>query len=145
MRLAAGNPSACDCGCSRSPDASPPQAGGPSCTWPDPRPSPAWSSTASADSTPWPFPAEHGDPVPTTSQHPDPWNPATTPTTRGDLSHPECRITDHGGQAPAAPLTRPSHARSGLGAPLRGSLMWPGHSERVFPDTDEATSHPRTL
>ena len=47
-------------------------------------------------------------------QHPDPWNPATTPTTRGHPSHPECRITDHGGQEPADRLTRPSHARSGL-------------------------------
>src|SRR3954454_17848777 len=34
--------------------------------------------------------------------------------TRGDLSHPERRITDHGGQAPAARLTRMTHARSGL-------------------------------
>jgi hypothetical protein len=47
-------------------------------------------------------------------QHPGPWNPATTPTTRGHLSHPECRITHHDAQEPAARLTRPSHARSGL-------------------------------
>jgi hypothetical protein len=38
-----------------------------------------------------------GVPVPTTPLHPGPWNPATTPTTRDDLSHLEPRITDHGG------------------------------------------------
>ncbi len=53
-------------------------------------------------------------PAPTTSDRPDLWNPATTPTTRGDLSHPDRRITDHGGQGPAASLTRTSYARSGL-------------------------------
>jgi hypothetical protein len=59
-------------------------------------------------------PAEHDDTVPTTPQHPGPWNPATTPTTRGHPSHPECRIRDHGGQEPADRLAGPSHARSGL-------------------------------
>jgi hypothetical protein len=117
---AGGNPSACACGCSPSPDASRPPADAPACTSPDRRRSPAWPSTASAGSTPWPPPAEHGGTVPTTAQHPGPWNPATTPTTRGHLSHPECRITDHGGQEPAVRLTRPSHARSGLGLLLAG-------------------------
>jgi hypothetical protein len=53
-------------------------------------------------------------PAPTTNDRPAPWNPATTPTTRGDLSHPERKIADHRGAEPAARLTRPSYARSRL-------------------------------
>src|SRR4051794_17068307 len=48
--------------------------------------------------------------------------------TRGDLSHPERRITDHGGQAPAARLTRPTHARSGLVAQAQATLDQDPHT-----------------